>query len=156
MKNLRFVLPLAVAVLLCACAPAEVLPGGLAPVAPAALGQPDSKTVALTIYRPRKMFGAALRPTVRMNGQDLATITNGKAFRTHIAPGRYVFDVDGHKSGAQIEAKPGEAYYFLVGLEPGLFAGNGVLTLVAPQQGLFESQALPPLDKDNIDASAFR
>ncbi len=132
------------------------LPSGLSPVVPAATNQPSNKTVALTIYRPRKLFGAALHPTVRMNGVDLATLSNGKAFRTRIAPGRYVFDVDGHQSGAQIEAKPGESYYLLVGLEPGFFAGNGTLTLVAPQQGSFESQSLPPLDKGNIEAPAFR
>ncbi len=101
-------------------------------------------------------MGFGLRPTVRMNGQDLVTVPNGKVFRTRLAPGRYLFDVDGHKSGAELDAKAGEVYYFLVTLEPGVFAGNGVLTLVAPQQGSFESRSLTLVDKDNIDSPAFR
>ena len=141
--------------LLAGCA-TEVIPPGLAPVAPAPAGLPASKSVELTIYRPRKLMGFGLRPTVRMNGQDLATIPNGRMFHTRVAPGRYLFDVDGHRSGAELDAKGGETYYFLVTLEPGVFAGNGVLTLVAPQQGAFESRPLKPIDKDNIDAPSFR
>ncbi len=125
-------------------------------MAPAPVGLAASKTVELTIYRPSKLFGFGLRPTVRMNGQDLVTISNGKKFHARLAPGRYLFDVDGHKSGAELDAKAGESYYFLVTLEPGIFAGNGVLTLVAPQQGTYESRTLAPVDKDNIDTPSFR
>jgi hypothetical protein len=123
---------------------------------PASVGLPANKTVELTIYRPRKLMGFGLRPTVRMNGQDLVTVINGSVFHTRLAPGRYLFDVDGHKSGAELDAKAGESYYFLVTLEPGVFAGNGVLTLVAPQQGSYEAGSLPPVEKDHIDAPAFR
>jgi hypothetical protein len=145
----------ALAFILVGCA-TETMPTGLSPVVPASVGLPPNKTVELTIYRPRKLMGFGLRPTVRMNGQDLVTVTNGTVFHTRLAPGRYLFDVDGHKSGAELDAKAGETYYFLVSLEPGIFAGNGVLTLVAPQQGAFESKSLPPVDKDHIDAPSFR
>ncbi len=147
---------LTIFLLLSGCAAPETMPPGLAPVVPVPAALPTNKSVELVFYRPRKLFGAALHPTVRMNGQDFVTVSNGKAFRTRVAPGRYLFDVDGHKSGAELDAKAGEAYYFLVTLEPGFFAGNGVLTLVAPQQGAFESRSLPPLDKDNIEVPAFR
>lgn len=152
---LRHVLLAGLAVFIVGCA-SEPLPAGLSPVVPAATSLPASKTVALTIYRPSKLMGFGLRPTVRMNGQDLVTISNGKVFQARLAPGRYLFDVDGHKSGAELDAKAGETYYFLVTLEPGIFAGNGVLTLVAPQQGAYESRTLTPVDKDNIDVPAFR
>ena len=138
------------------CANQEALPSGLAAVVPAASGTPAARAVALTIYRPGRLMGFGLRPTVRMNGVDLVTVPNGTAFHTQIAPGRYVFDVDGHKTGADLDAKPGESYYFQVSLEPGVFAGNGVLNLVAPQQGAFESKVLKPVPRDDIDATAFR
>ncbi len=151
----RPILALGLATVIAGCA-SEPLPTGLSPVVPAATSLPASKTVELTIYRPRKLMGFGLRPTVRMNGQDLVTVANGKKFHTRLAPGRYLFDVDGHKSGAELDAKGGETYYFLVTLEPGVFAGNGVLTLVAPQQGSFESRPLVPVDRDNVDSPAFR
>ena len=110
----------------------------------------------LTIYRPRRLMGFGLRPTVRINGKDLVTVPNGKVFHTRLAPGRYLFDVDGKRSGAELDAKAGESYYFNVTLEPGVFAGNGALTLVAPQQGAFESEGLEAVPKDDIDAPAFR
>ena len=143
-------------VILTGCATETPMPAGLAAVAPAPASLPSNKTAELTIYRPGKFMGAALRPTVRMNGTDLVTVSNGKKFHARLAPGKYLFDVDGHRSGAELDVKAGESYYFLVTIEPGLFAGNGVLTLVAPQQGTFESQPLKPVDKDNIDAPAFR
>ncbi len=132
------------------------MPPGLAAVAPAPSGAPASKTVELTIYRPGKFLGAALHPTVRMNGQDFVTVPNGRVFHTRVNPGKYLFDVDGHRSGAELDAKAGESYFFLVTIEPGIFAGNGVLTLVAPQQGAFESKALKPIARQDVEAPAFR
>lgn len=146
----------AVSLALSGCATQEPLPSGLAAVVPAPATTAAGKSVELTIYRPSRLMGFGLRPTVRMNGVDLVTVPNGKFFHTRLAPGRYVFDVDGHKTGAELDAKAGEAYYFQVSLEQGLFAGNGVLNLVAPQQGTFESRPLKPVDRDNIDAPAFR
>lgn len=146
----------AVTLALAGCAAPEALPSGLSAVAPAPAGAPASKTVELTIYRPRRLMGFGLKPTVRMNGKDLVTVANGKVFRTRLAPGRYLFDVDGKRSGAELDAKAGESYYFNVTLEQGVFAGNGALTLVAPQQGAFEAKPLEPVDKDNVDAPAFR
>ena len=141
---------------LAGCATTEALPTGLSPVVPASASLPANRTVELTIYRSRRLMGFGLRPTVRMNGKDLVTVPNGKVFRTRLAPGRYLFDVDGKRSGAELDAKAGEAYFLQVTVEPGVFAGNGVLTLVAPQQGSFESKPLEAVDKGNVDAPAFR
>ena len=138
------------------CATEQPLPSGLAVVAPAAAGIPSSRTAELTIYRPSKIMGFGLHPTVRMNGVDFVTVPNGRKFHTRLAPGKYLFDVDGHRSGAELDIKPGESYYFLVTIEPGVFAGNGALTLVAPQQGSFESQPLKAVAAQDIEAPAFR
>lgn len=125
-------------------------------VTPAVAGLPAAKIATVTIYRPRKLIGSALRPTVLLNGRPFVTVTNGKVFHARLAPGNYRFQVEDQRSGADVDMKAGESYFIRIDLEPGLFVGNGVMTLVAPQQGSFEAKGLDPLSKDNINNEAFR
>ena len=152
----KLILAASICLLLGACAAEPPLPPGLAPVAPAPANLPPAKTVELVIYRPQRLLGFAIKPTVQMNGKDLIDMANGYVFRTRLAPGRYVFEVDERQSGAQIDAKAGESYYLRVSIEQGVFSGGGALLLVAPQQGSYESSSLRRLPADEIDVPAFR
>lgn len=152
----KLVLAASLCLFLGGCAAEPPLPPGLAPVAPAPTNLPPTKTVELVIYRPQRLLGFGISPTVQMNGKDLIDMSNGYVFRTRLAPGRYVFNVDERQSGAQIEAKAGESYYLRVTIEQGVFSGGGALLLVAPQQGSYESSSLKRLPADDIIEPAFR
>ncbi len=125
-------------------------------VLPAPAGLPASRTVGLTVYRQSTFVGSAIHPTLSLNGQELVTIGSGEVFHARLSPGHYLFEDENKKTGAQFDAKPGEEYYFRVTIVPGVFAGQGEVTLVAPQQGAFDSLKCKPIDRDSIDNKAFR
>jgi hypothetical protein len=117
------------------------------PPSPAAESQ-DVATVI--IYRPKSFIGMALRPTVMLDGKDLANITNGRYYKGRFAPGRYLFQMDDKKSGAGLDLVAGETYYFKVEIVPGFWKGGGKMTLMAKEQGDYEITQLAPIDAHEV------
>lgn len=116
----------------------------------------DKTNATMVIYRPRVAFGAALRPTVVLDGKDLVNIGNGKVFVAPLSPGRYTFEMDDKKSGTAVNLKPGENIYMKVEIVPGFWKGGGKMTQVAPQQGNYESTRLDLIEPKEIEDARFR
>jgi len=167
MINRHFVLILtALVVLLAACSssapqPAATAAPPAAPVqattaepaataaAPAEANPADMATVY--IYRDKAMMGMALRPTVMLDGKDLVNIGRGKLYTGHFAPGKYLFQMDDKKSGAELDVKAGETYYFRVEIVPGFWKGGGRMTLMDAKQGAYEITQLQPVPVTEIE-----
>jgi hypothetical protein len=116
-------------------------------VTPGTLSMTTPGNVAtLYIYRPKAFLGMALRPTVMVDGRDLANITNGRYYKGVFAPGRYLFQMDDKKSGATLDLVAGETYYFKVEIVPGLWKGGGKMTLMTKEQGNYEITQLSPIE----------
>ena len=152
---LRSILVVFIAASLSACASSSATK----PANPQVLAKMQSidKTQAtMVIYRPRVTFGAALRPTVVLDGKDLVNIGNGKVFVAPLPPGRYTFEMDDKKSGTAVNLKPGEDVYLKVEIVPGFWKGGGKMTQVAPQQGDYESTRLDLIEPKDLEDARFR
>ena len=117
----------------------------------------DTSSVAtVIIYRPKAFFGMALRPTVMLDGADLANITNGRYYIGHYPAGKYLFQMDDKKSGATLDVVPGETYYFKVEIVPGFWKGGGKMTITAKEQGDYEISQLKPIDANEVINKKFK
>jgi Protein of unknown function (DUF2846) len=131
-------------------APAAVSAPAPAP-APAAVTADHSGKATIYIYRPKAFMGTALRPTVMVDGKDLVNIGNGRVYAGYFMPGKYLFQMDDKKSGAELDLKPGDTYYFRVEIVPGFWKGGGRMTLMDAKQGSVEIQGLTPVEAKEIE-----
>lgn len=116
----------------------------------------DANAATVYIYRPKAFVGFALRPTVTLDGQDLINVKNGTVWVGKFTPGIYKIQMDDKKSGAEVDMKPGLAYYFRVDIVPGFWKGGGRMTMMAKEQGSLEIQGLDPLPKDEVEHPSFK
>ncbi len=108
------------------------------------------------IYRERNFMGAALRPTVMLNGKDFVNVGNGRVFVGAFRPGHYVFQMDDKKSGTELDLRAGQAIYMKVDLVAGMWKGGGRLSQIAPEQGRFEAQRSQLMPAKEIEISSYR
>jgi len=128
--------------------------GKLVAVAPAPV-DPSVAEVAATdvvvyIYRPGKLMGKALEPSVFVDDIELARMDNGRYFTVKLQPGKHLVHMTSEKKGYAIDMGPGQKYYFRVGIEMGMFKGRGKLTLEDAEKALPEIQKLKFLGPDKI------
>jgi Protein of unknown function (DUF2846) len=129
----------------------------VAPTAAAAASVPAAATAdhsgkaTIYIYRPKAFMGMALRPTVLVDGKDLVNIGNGRVYAGYFMPGKYLFQMDDKKSGAELELKQGDVYYFRVEIVPGFWKGGGRMTLMDVKQGSVEVKGLTPVDDKEVE-----
>ncbi|MEY2509770.1 MAG: hypothetical protein QOE26_533 [Verrucomicrobiota bacterium] len=116
----------------------------------------DKTKATIVVYRPREYLGAALRPTVVLDGKDLVNIGNGKVFVASLSPGHHTFEMDDKKSGTTVDLKPGEDVYLKIEIVPGFWKGGGKMTQVAPQQGNYEATRLDLIELKEIEDARFR
>lgn len=138
----------------CASAP------GVKPDNPAVVAKldaiPRDQKAILVIYRASNFVGAALRPTVMLDGSDLVNIGNGRVFIAALNPGRYTIEMDDKKSGAELDLKAGESAYFKTEIVPGVWKGGGRLLKVLPEQGMFEAKKLELVPANEIEKAEYR
>lgn len=127
-----------------------------APAAVAEMPADPGSVATVIIYRPKSFFGMALRPTVMLDGADLANITNGRYYKGHFPAGKYLFQMDDKKSGAELDLAPGQTYYFKVEIVPGFWKGGGKMTITAKEQGDYEISQLKPLDANEVINKKFK
>jgi hypothetical protein len=157
MVHRHLLLTITVLVLLAACSSSSPQPAepsaSQMPAATAAAPAPadTSGMAAVYIYRPKAFMGMALRPTVMLGGINLVNIGNGRVYTGHFTPGKYLFQMDDKKSGAEIDVKPGDKYFFRVEIVPGFWKGGGRMTLMDPKQGEYEITQLEPVPVTEIE-----
>lgn len=102
------------------------------------------------IYRPSKMMGKALEPSVFCDGVELGRMDNGRYMTLNLKPGRHTIHMTSEKKGFDMDMRGGEVYYFRVGIEAGFWKGQGKLMLDEKDRGAAEVQKLKPLGTDKI------
>lgn len=118
---------------------------------------PSEATVAAStqpatvyIYRPHKYAGGALEPSVFCDGVELARMDNGRFFALHLPPGKHFVHMTQEKKGFAIDMGPGQTYYFRVGIEVGMWKGQGKLTLEDAEKAQPEIKKIKYMGKDKI------
>jgi|ERR1051326_4085811 hypothetical protein len=119
------------------------------PATPAAT-QPDKATVYF--YRYKQYVGSALAPSVYCDETQLARMENGRYFAVKLDPGKHAFRSNDKQSGAEIELKAGQEYFFRVEIASGFMKGHGRLIMMVAEQARYELKAknLKPLDADKV------
>jgi hypothetical protein len=110
------------------------------------LGEPAT----VYIYRPKKMLGGALEPSVYCDGVELARMDNGRYFVLKLAPGKHIIHMTNEKKGYELNMAAGQTYYFRIGIEAGMWKGQGKILLEDNDKGAAEVKKIKPLGADKI------
>jgi len=138
--------------------PAEVSPASTSsPETTAASATGETKALVY-VYR-KKNFGTRnMQPSVYVDGEEVARMDDGKFFLVKLTPGKHSLEVNKGHSGAQIDMKAGELYYFRIDIKPGFLKGRSEVTYMQKEQGSLEIQKMNPLEekwiKDKSKVSA--
>ncbi len=107
----------------------------------------DSSNAIVYVYRPHRFTGAAKRPSIYVDGTEIARLHNGTYLKFELAPGHHLLT-----SAAYVEGNPylnfqaGKDYFFR--LQTGSWVKGTVgraemkLLLVPEQQGIAETDKL--------------
>lgn len=116
------------------------------PVAAAA----SSEMVTVYIFRKKDRFGYANEPSVFCDGVELARMDNGRYFMLKLVPGKHIVHMTDKKKSYEINMAPSQTYYFRIGIEVGIWKGNGKILLESNEIGAEEIKKIKPLGADKI------
>ena len=120
--------------------PATAVPGDVSAAADA----------IVYIYRPSKLMGKALEPSVFVDNVELARMDNGRYFTLKLKPGKHMVHMTNEKKGFAIDMGTGQTYYFRVGVEMGMWKGQGKITLEDSEKAIPEIKKLKFIGEDKI------
>jgi hypothetical protein len=99
------------------------------------------------VYRVGKFTGSALKPSIYVDGNQLARLANGRYVSLRLAPGKHQFDSSMKKEPpVEVEVKPNETAYLEMVILTGTWRGGGRLIPVAPEDGKNALVKLKPMD----------
>jgi hypothetical protein len=113
----------------------------------------EPKTAAkatVYIYRPKKLVGAALEPSVFCDGVEIGRMDNGRYIMLRVAPGTHRFHMTDKGKRVEETLKSGQVIYVRFRLEPGMWKAHGNLFLADEGDALKELKDLKPLGADKI------
>ena len=107
---------------------------------------------ALYFYRPRLYRGSAVRIGLFVDGTMAVNLVNGRWGSIQIPAGHHIINPKDDQSGIEIDAEPGQSYYFRSGWgENGLFHGaHKNIMIVMKEQATYEIKQLKPLDDKDL------
>jgi hypothetical protein len=110
----------------------------------------------LYFYRPRLYRGSAVRIGLFVDGTMAVNLVNGRWGSIQIPAGHHVIKPKDDQSGIEIDAEPGQSYYFRSGWgEAGMFHGaHKNIMIVMKEQATYEIKQLKPLDDKDVVWSA--
>jgi hypothetical protein len=112
----------------------------------------SSEEATVFIYRPDKWGGRALEPSVFVDETELARMDNGRYFAIKLKPGKHIIRMTDDKKGYALDMGPGQTYYFRIGIEAGMWKGQGKITLDDAERAIKEIKKLKFLGQDKIKA----
>lgn len=113
----------------------------------------DTTEATVYIYRPGKMAGKALEPSVFVDDTELARMDNGRYFALKLKPGKHIIHMTDDKKGYAIDMGPGQTYYFRIGIEMGMWKGHGKITLDDADRAIKEIKKIKFIGQDKIKAN---
>jgi hypothetical protein len=125
----------------------------LVAVVPATPTATDLSDAIVYIYRPSKMVGKALEPSVFVDDKELARMDNGRYFALKLKPGKHIIHMTSDKKGYAIDMGPGQTYYFRIGIEMGMWKGHGKITLDEADRAIAEIKKIKFIGQDKIKAA---
>ena len=121
--------------------------------APAPAQTPRSTGMAtLYFYRPRLYRGSAVRIGLFVDGTMAVNMVNGRWATIQVPAGHHVIKPKDDQSGIEVDAEPGQSYYFRSGWgEAGMFHGaHKNIMIVMKEQATYEIKQLKQLDDKDV------
>lgn len=142
MKQLIFVILVSCMVV------AQQSPETPAPVSsPAAQQAAPEPQTTLVVFREKHFEGGALKPSIYVDGQEVARLNNGSYFTLTIKPGKHTLaSIAKHEASLDIDAKAGESNYVQMIIVTGNWRGAGRLVPVPADDGKTAVSKLKPLE----------
>ena len=101
----------------------------------------------VVVYRPGKFVGSALKPSIYVDGKQVARLANGRYVSLRLAPGKHSFESSMKKEAAlDVDVKPNDTVYLEMVLLPGTWRGGGRLIPVGQEDGKNALLKLKPID----------
>ena len=96
----------------------------------------QSRGASLVIFREGHFTGSALKPSIYLDGREVARVKNGTYFTMQLEPGQHTLNSSAkHQPPLAIEVKPGETSYVQMIVVAGTWRGAGRLIPVPPDDG---------------------
>ena len=135
-----------------AVAPASPASPGAAPVAAPAHPAIAEGMSTVYFYRPRLYRGGAVRIGLFVDGTMAVNLVNGRWASIQVPAGHHIIRPKDDQSGIEIDAEPGQSYYFRSGWgEAGLFHNaHKNIMIVMKEQATYEIKQLKPLDEKDL------
>jgi hypothetical protein len=103
------------------------------------------------VYRPSKFAGSALKPSIYLDGNQVARLANGRYVSLQVAPGKHNFESSmKHAAPLELEVKSNETVYLEMVLLPGTWRGGGRLVPVGEDDAKSAMLKLKPLDARDV------
>lgn len=101
----------------------------------------------VVVYRASKYTGSALKPSVYVDGNQVARLGNGRYISLQLAPGKHSFESSMKKEAAlELEVKPSETVYLEMVILTGTWRGGGRLIPVGQEDAKSALLKLKPAD----------
>ncbi len=104
----------------------------------------------VAVYRYGQYAGKAIRPSIVIDGKDIARIQSGKYILLAVKPGKHVFASSDSQSQVELDLAPGTEYFIRIEIATGFWKGHGRIVLVMKEQGLAELKKMQPADRPMI------
>jgi len=105
----------------------------------------------LVFFRPSRVYGLALVPSVYVDGKQIARLDNGRYFSLYVAPGKHVATSNMKKeSPLDLDVKSGEALYLEMVIVSGTWKAGGRLVPAPAADAVQTLGKMKPLDKGYI------
>jgi hypothetical protein len=118
----------------------DALVSSLLFVAASGLGQ------EVIVYRPKKLAHWALKPSVYVDGRQVARLQDGRYFTIKLRPGHYTFTSTAKAPSLEVDIKSGEHQYLEMIMVPG-WPWKGRLVPVSAGDGNVAIQTLRASDR---------
>lgn len=110
--------------------------------------QPANSSTSITFFREGHYVGHVLKPSVYVDGKQVARLENGRWFSIPVAPGKHeVSSSAKHEAATVVEVSPGETSYVQMVITTGNWRGGGRLIEVDSAQAQDKIAKLKPLDQ---------
>ena len=93
------------------------------PAAPALTA--DAGKAVVFVYRPGKLLGKALEPTIFCDGVELARMDNGRYFVVLLEPGEHRIHMTQDKKRVDLRLNAGDVAFVRMKIEMGMMKGRG-------------------------------
>ena len=131
-------------------APATIQAGDQAQASKATV--PAPQIALLHVYRPSEFFGAALFPSIYVDGEQVARVGNGRRVTIKLTPGSHSIKSDDKGSAITLDARAGEDYFVRLEEVQAIPKAKGKVTLMPPEQGTHEYDLQRPIEESRVVA----